>query len=403
MKNISKTRYLLIMACIALTGYSAQAATGDTGKSANNERKDLPTIDVTKKKYPVKKIFTELEYIPLETNDSTLVSRSEPDLVSDKYIVFHNKDGQILVFSRQGKILYTFNHQGEGPEEYYTVSSLVLDEEKEELYVSSIEGTTKIFVYSIDGTFKRRLVLSKRFYPGCLMNYDKDYLFCYDYYFADKPKVKIRTEDIPKRDNPYYFISKQTGKMVPLKYNIPNRMGNMIYQLNKDQTIKACVGMDAYPVARNSSEILISEFADDTLYFLEKGKLLPAMIKRPSAHKETPPIMVSVYLFTDRYIFINTFEKEFEQTPGGDYIVYDRKEKAFYRPNLLKNTADGMSLAIPLKGRTSLPRNMGIFSASAECLVERYNAGKLQGKLKEIASKLQEDDNPVLMLVKFKE
>jgi hypothetical protein len=35
-------------------------------------------------------------------------------------------------------------------------------------------------------------------------------------------------------------------------------------------------------------------------------------------------------------------------------------------------------------------------------LKDSYEQGELQGKLKEFASKLTEDDNPVLMLVKFK-
>ena len=35
-------------------------------------------------------------------------------------------------------------------------------------------------------------------------------------------------------------------------------------------------------------------------------------------------------------------------------------------------------------------------------LVEAYNENKLKGKLKDIASKLKEEDNPVIMLVKHK-
>jgi hypothetical protein len=35
-------------------------------------------------------------------------------------------------------------------------------------------------------------------------------------------------------------------------------------------------------------------------------------------------------------------------------------------------------------------------------LVESYKNGELKGKLKEIAAKLNEDDNPVIMLVKHK-
>jgi len=36
-------------------------------------------------------------------------------------------------------------------------------------------------------------------------------------------------------------------------------------------------------------------------------------------------------------------------------------------------------------------------------LVESYSKNELKGKLKEIAAKLKEEDNPVIMLVKQKE
>lgn len=34
--------------------------------------------------------------------------------------------------------------------------------------------------------------------------------------------------------------------------------------------------------------------------------------------------------------------------------------------------------------------------------IDNYKKGKLKGKLKDIASKLQEEDNQVIMLVKYK-
>jgi hypothetical protein len=42
------------------------------------------------------------------------------------------------------------------------------------------------------------------------------------------------------------------------------------------------------------------------------------------------------------------------------------------------------------------------YPLEADQLVESYKRGELKGKLKEIASKLVEDDNPVIMLVKPK-
>ena len=38
----------------------------------------------------------------------------------------------------------------------------------------------------------------------------------------------------------------------------------------------------------------------------------------------------------------------------------------------------------------------------ADDLVEALEKGELKGKLKEVAAKLKEEDNPVIMLVKYK-
>ena len=45
-----------------------------------------------------------------------------------------------------------------------------------------------------------------------------------------------------------------------------------------------------------------------------------------------------------------------------------------------------------------------VFSVTLDAyqLVEAYEKGELKGKLKEIAAKLDEEDNPVIMLVKHK-
>ena len=48
-------------------------------------------------------------------------------------------------------------------------------------------------------------------------------------------------------------------------------------------------------------------------------------------------------------------------------------------------------------------QNVAIQRMPAEFLVRQYESGKLKGHLKEIASRLKEDDNPVLMIARFRE
>lgn len=50
-----------------------------------------------------------------------------------------------------------------------------------------------------------------------------------------------------------------------------------------------------------------------------------------------------------------------------------------------------------------VPENYAIQCYPAEKLIELNGQGKLKGELKEIASKLNDEDNPVLIIVKFKE
>lgn len=393
-------KYPIIITCIlAFIGCSTKSTTNCSNEPTN---KALAVLDITKrpeKQIALENIIENIEYIPLETNDSTLVNRPRPDIVSDRYIIYRNDNGQILVFNRKGKSLYSFNRRGGGPEEYTNIYHIILDEKKEELFVEDIHKA-KFFVYSIDGKFKRSLALPRKFFPECLMNYDEDYLFCYNVYYLTSTEESgeiMNQEDYRKRDNPYFFISKQTGEITSLNYSIPNRTGNRIFEM-KNGKRTAILDIGLFPLSQNTPNIMIAEFADDTIYSLKDRKLVPIMIKNPSTHKMDPPMLVGVDFFTDRYISLLACKKEFQERISSINIIYDKQSDEFYR------LATRLPISFPMKGgKIALPHNTGLCRITPERLLKDYNDGKLEGELKEIASKLKEDDNPVLMLIKFKE
>lgn len=89
-------KYTILLVSI-LAGCSIQS----TNHSTNSEKQDLivdnrglVTIDVTKK-YPEKMLYiqdlADVEYMPLETNDKSLIRGGRPDVISGKYIVYHNQ------------------------------------------------------------------------------------------------------------------------------------------------------------------------------------------------------------------------------------------------------------------------------------------------------------------------
>lgn len=82
-------------------------------------------------------------------------------------------------------------------------------------------------------------------------------------------------------------------------------------------------------------------------------------------------------------------------------LVYDKKDNKIYRYEVYNADFDGRK-----ENLTGCALDNTIaFSAQllADELKEAETQGKLKGELKQIASALHEDDNPVILLAKYKE
>ena len=133
----------------------ALAGCGKDKQSTN----ELITVDVTKN-YPEKELtlqdFMDVEYIPLETNDE-FITQGSVKAIGKRFVLVTNllNDGNIFVFDRKtGKAVRKINRKGQGAEEYAFINGIILDEEKDEMFVNSASNK-KIFVYDLQGNFKR--------------------------------------------------------------------------------------------------------------------------------------------------------------------------------------------------------------------------------------------------------
>lgn len=166
MKNVHS---ILIMLLLIIAG---------CGKN-NQPANELSTVDVTAK-YPYKELilqdFMDVEYIPLETTDEFLCMGSLWGVGKNIIIATNfNNDGNIFIFDRKGKALKRINRKGQGNEEYSSYSRIILDEEKEEIFVNN-SFAKKIQVYDLEGNFKRDLLIKKEFSLFEMYNFDKDNL-----------------------------------------------------------------------------------------------------------------------------------------------------------------------------------------------------------------------------------
>ena len=164
----------------------------------------------------------------------------------------------------------------------------------------------------------------------------------------------------------------------------------------------------SYQIRLSHGQWTLMDASADTLYnYAPDGTLNPFIIRTPSAHTMQPEVFLYMGIHTDRYYFMETVKNVFNFEKGNgfytDQLVYDKEEKTCIKlPYTIMTMQKKRTVAMTAK---SINREIeNVTSLNASPLVEIYKKGQLKdGKLKEIASRLDEEDNPVIMLVKQKE
>ena len=383
---MKKTSILLFALLLALAGCSGDKQAAD----------DLITVDVSKS-YPKKELilqdFMDVEYISLETNDEFLTQGAVQD-VGKEYLLVKNRnnDGDIFIFDRKtGKGVRKINRQGQGAEEYTRINGMILDESNDEIFVMSLGN--KILVYDLYGQFKRCLNLDRE--VSSVLDYDKSNLIGYDMSdYHNKGKDRSKSYHV--------IISKQDGN-ITREIFIPFKTINTPIVTNGD----GFVANYSYQIRLSHGKCTLIETSADTLYnYASDGTISPFIVRTPSAQSMTPEVFLYMGIYTDRYYFMEAVKNVFNFEKGNgffaDVLMYDKEEKAIYQVTVCNGDyAEKRPVAM-----TAKPINRDIedvTSLNASQLVEIYKKGQLKdGKLKEIASRLDEEDNPVIMLIKQK-
>lgn len=376
--------------CIIIVGILL-ILTGCGGKETATE--SLITVDVTAN-YPKKELILQdimdVEYIPLETTDEFLTQGLVRD-ISKEYILVTNRnsDGDIFIFDRKtGKGIRKINRQGLGAEEYARINEIILDESNREIFVMS-EGN-RILVYDLYGGFKRSLNIDRE--VSSMYDYDKNNLISYD--MSDyHSKGKDRSKSY------HLIISKQDGS-ITREIFIPFKTINTPIVKDGENFVAGYF----YEIRLSNDKCTLMDTSADTLYnYAPDGTLSPFIVRTPSADTMQPEVFLYMGIQTDRYYFMQTVKNVFNFEKGNgfytDQLVYDKEEKAIYQVAVYNDDyAEKRTVAVTAR---SVNRDIeDVTSLNASRLVEIYKKGQLkEGKLKEIASRLDEDDNPVIMLV----
>lgn len=341
------------------------------------------------KKYPEKEIsiqsIAEVEYIPMETRDDMLMRRRDTQYLDNNEIIATNgKD--VMFFNRDGSALYSFNHSGGSSKEYSEISSLAYDKKNDEIFILDLIPK-RIKVYSKKGEFKRSLSVSspKGKHIWGLLSVDDNHLACFT----------------PKE--PIMLISKKDAHVVKiLQTSFREALGSTYYKENKSMTAST----PFYGRALNGSYILTDLSSDSTYLLTSNNELKLFSIRKPAIHDMEVPVFLLPCLETSNYYFVSTvkIEYDFEKNVGFPYevLMYDKVDNKIYTQKFYNSDYTNKEYIEIEECFAILSPRQYLIGIRSDLLIDAYKDNKLKGKLKEIASKLKDEDNPVLMLITFK-
>lgn len=358
---------------------------------------DFLRVDV-KANYPEKELllqdFMDVEYIPLATTDEFITRGIVKAIGKDMLLtVNRGNDGDIFVFDRSGQPIRKINRRGQSGEEYSGTAAIILDEDNQEIYISDFPAR-KIKVYDLYGNFHRSFPFADTGTYHFLANYDRNHLIAYKGY---SPRI----ED---EQSCHLLISKQDGSVArEIKVPIQQVKTPVAMQEEMQVTPGFCL------LSPYGNDWLLTRTSSDTIYrYTPEGTLTPFLARTPSIQSMEPEVFLFPTVCSDRYYFMQTLTKEFdfEKMKGFpvNELVYDKQANAVFEYTVYNAdfSAKREVYLGPDPANPVIQEVAAFESLEAPELREAYEEGKLKGKLKEIAAGLNEESNPVIMLIKYK-
>ncbi len=369
--------------------------------ACGSEKKEmgLPSIDVSKS-YPKKEIVLQdianVEYVPLETRDDVLLGYCQiVPAGKGRVLAYSMRSGDIFIFDTNGKFLNKFNHKGQSGQEYFFISKVIVDSQKDEIFIVDGYKNKNIQVYTMQGKYKRTLKVENMAVSSNLIGFGADKIVCY----KDPNKKSIFSKD--KKDLKHTSLAvldRGTGKTATT-IELPTTKEVNPYCFFPVNGQKGFIIRQTKLFVQAPQGIIVNEVACDTVFALNKEqKLVPLLARTPKVSPTDEPLkMLGIEAATNEAFYLEVILKKYDP----------KTRKGFDRTTYQLEKATNQIFEYTLKNADvnevdKLARLEEYSLITADKLIELLEEGKLKGKLKEIAGKLTEDDNPVLMKVTLK-
>ena len=124
--------------------------------------------------------FESIEYIPLETNEESMIHTITRFELIDERIVIFDKPGQsVLVFSSEGKFLHRIGKMGTGVNDFLDIREIAIDESKKTVALFD-QKQFAVLEFDIEGNFIDKTYFNNIFFSYFKKAEDKMYCFMHN-------------------------------------------------------------------------------------------------------------------------------------------------------------------------------------------------------------------------------
>ena len=367
--------------------------------------------------------FTDsIEYIKLETNDQSLISKVINVDIRESLILIQDNEDNCILYNENGKFLSRIGKKGNGPGEYQWLNQGKIG--RQVVYVLSLN---KILTYNFKGEFLQEINIPYQISAAWLNNSffptsDTTFLLQVPFHIEGNQLAELNSDgSVIKK----YFREKSETI----------RLGT----LDTEANIYIHEGKLSYKCLLNDTLFRIHNTSISPVYTFDYGKYSLPEINFKSVEEyislSRPSIMLKSFIETTNYFFLTlalgaNYPKEYvnERKINNEVInvgylwlgVYNKKDKSIrlskpsgYKDELnytgIYNDLDGGLSVIPRQRIDDssfvtffYPYELKSYTSSAEFRNKKVKNQEMKDRLLELSKSLSFDDNPVLMKVKLK-
>lgn len=373
---------------------------------------------------PLSEVASEIQYIKLETTDSSLIEYNRSVFIeNDRIYVRSGAKKHLTVFDMQGKFLFRFDRRGRGAEEYSHVQRVDIEPGTGNILISDY---TNLKLYDRDGKFLKIIefpIIEKSYFnfAGFL---SKDTLIAApnnaspdskSFVIFNKESEVLKTLPMPFLPESVtkvnFATSNATAYSVSSSSNIVRgKDRSVIYYMECDTLYSLDKKLDYIPVYKLKFGKYINRKARRKDMDRVSGKHISiSTVKTNQAVFETSDYLCVSYNLRDyaheKSIFeVNSSKKEIYLSEC--ISLYNKRTETFTFLNHPQKGRSGFKEDF-CNGPAFFPMNTTsgnsiVSLLTAGYMIEYASQNAVEGALKEIVATLKEGDNPVVAIAKLK-